>query len=602
MTHHGTAEPVSPQIHQRLVEALALHKAGRLDEAVWIYRAVLTAAPTNFDALHLLGAALAQAGRRGEAESYLRAAVALSPDHPAARNNFGNLLKDMGRFDESLAQYDRAVALAPGEASAHSNRGNVLREMGRRTEALDSYGRAIAAQPDYADAHYNRGVVLTELERPEEALACYDRAIALNPLKTEAYYNRGNVLRLLGRLEDALASYDRALALNPRGEKILSNRGNILAELDRLDEALDDFNRAIAIKPDYPAPYSNRANILKEFRRFDEALASFDHAIALDPDFVDAHWNRALCLLQTGALARGWADYEWRRRKATWKTTRRSFEQPCWLGQSDPAGRTILVHVEQGFGDTIQFCRYLPLLAARGARVVVEAERQLLGLLGGLPGIEQLVAKGDPLPPFDYFCPMMSLALAFGTDLGSIPAAPRYLAADPTRVAQWRQRLGEARRPRIGVAWSGSRLHRNDRHRSIPLDSFARLFAADADFIALQKDFRPGDAERIAALPGLRAPGAELVDFSDTAALCELVDLVICVDTSVVHLAGALGRPVWLLLPGINPDWRWLLDRPDSPWYPSLRLYRQELYQGWPALLERVAADLDRVLAGGGRG
>jgi len=592
MTHHGVAEADPRQILQSLTEALTLHKQGRLDDAGRIYRAVLALEPTNFDALHLLGAALAQAGRRAEAESYLRAAVAIGPTQAPARNNLGNLLKDLGKFDEALDNYDRAIALLPDDPTAHSNRGNVLRSLGRREEALVSYARAIELRPDYADAHYNHGVVLTELERHAEALASYDRALALNPGKHEALYNRGNVLRSLGRLEDALDSYDRALALHPNGEKILSNRGNVLAELDRFDEALDSFNRAIAAKPDYPPPYSNRANLLKEFRRFDEALDSFNHAIALDPDFIDAHWNRALCLLQTGAFAAGWADYEWRRRKPNWHPVRPDLTQPCWQGQSDPAGRTILVHAEQGFGDTIQFCRYLPMLTARGARVIFETERALHGVMQTLPGVAQVLVKGEPLPPFDYYTPLLSLPLAFGTELGSIPAAPHYLAADPAKVESWRGWLGERRRPRIGVAWSGSPQHRNDRHRSIPLAAFSRLFAAEAEFVVLQKDFRPGDREALARRPGLRVPAEALVDFTDTAALCDLVDLVVCADTSVAHLAAALGRPVWLLLPGVNPDWRWLLDRADSPWYPSLRLIRQEFGEGWPALLDRVAAEL----------
>jgi len=591
MTSHGAAGADPRQIHQNLTEALALHKAGRLAEAGRIYRAVLAQVPAHFDAMHLLGTALAQAGQRAEAESYLRAAVAIAPAHAAARNNLGNLLKDLGKLEEALAHYDRAIALLPEDSSAHSNRGNVLREMGRREEALAAYAQAIALRPDSADAHYNHGVVLTELNRPEEALASYDRAIALSPGKSEAHYNRGTVLRTLGRLEEALESYDRALALKPNGEKILSNRGNILAELDQLEAALDSFDRSIAAKPDYPPPYSNRANILKEFGRFDEALASFDRAIALDPDFVEAHWNRSLCLLQRGAFAEGWAEYEWRRRKAGWASARHDLTEPCWLGHSDPSGKTILVHVEQGFGDTLQFCRYLPLLAARGARVVFEAERSLQGLLRGLPGIAQLLVKGSPLPPFDYYCPLMSLPLAFGTELGTIPAAPRYLAAEPARMAAWRSWLGESKRRRIGIAWSGSPLHRNDRHRSIPLATFARLWAVDADFVVLQRDFRPGEREALAGMPGVRVPET-LTDFSDTAALCELVDLVISVDTSVAHLAGALGRPVWLLLPGINPDWRWLLDRTDSPWYPTMRLFRRDLKEGWPSLLDRVATAL----------
>jgi hypothetical protein len=324
-------------------------------------------------------------------------------------------------------------------------------------------------------------------------------------------------------------------------------------------------------------------------------MAGYNRAIAIDPQFSDAQYNRALASLFLGDFDGGWRGYEWR-----WKNAQRlsigdprNFQQPLWLGQESIAGKRLLLYCEGGLGDTLQFCRYAALSAALGASVLLEVQPPLLDLLANLKGVSQLIAKGSPLPPFDYQCPLMSLPLAFKTTLDSIPAAPQYLHGDKIKVAHWRKRLGERKRPRVGLVWSGNPNNTIDPRRSIRLADWVARLPDEFQFISLQKDVRPMDEEILEASPWISRFDTELYDFSDTAGLCECLDLVISVDTSVAHLSGSLGLRTWVLLPFI-PDWRWMLDRDDSPWYPTMKLYRQRAVGDWNEVFGRVAADLHR--------
>ena len=331
---------------------------------------------------------------------------------------------------------------------------------------------------------------------------------------------------------------------------------------------------------------------LHDMLRFEAALECYDRVRALQPDFVDAHYNKSLCRLLTGDLVRGFATHEWRWETAQHRSFKRDFKQPLWTGGEDIAGKTVLLHAEQGFGDTIQFCRYAPLVAARGARVVLEVQEPLFALMTGLQGVAELRARGEVLPDFDLHCPLLSLPRAFATRLETVPATVPYLRAAPEKTAHWGERLGVKARPRIGLAWSGRPTHKNDHNRSIELAVFLQIFAGiEADLVSLQREMRDADAELLRTRGGVVHFGADLKDFADTAALIVNLDLVVAVDTSVVHLAGALGKPVWVLLPFI-PDWRWLLDRPDSPWYPTARLFRQDDSRQWDGVIARVNAAL----------
>jgi Flp pilus assembly protein TadD len=459
-------------------------------------------------------------------------------------------------FEEALPHYDRALALLPGYAEAHAKRGDVLKELARYDEALASFDRAVALRPDDADTVNQRGIVLLELKRFGEALAAFDRAIALRAGYAEAHNNRGNALKALKRFDEARASYDRALA----------------------------------IRPTYAAALNNRGISFIETRRFDAAIADFRRALTMRPGFSDALFNEAMCHLLTGDFARGWEAYECR-----WQSTEsigvdRGFAQPQWRGE-DIAGKTILLHYEQGLGDTFQFCRYAPIVAARGARVILEVQKPLRAIATTLAGPVEIVAGGEPLPPFDLHCPLLSLPLAFATRMDTIPAAVPYLHPAPAAVMDWAGKLASHRRPWIGLAWSGRAQHKNDYLRSTSLATLAPLFDADATFFVAQKDIRPDDAAFIRERGDILDFGDALHDFTDTAALMANLDLVIAVDTSVAHLAGALGRPLWVLLP-YTPDWRWLVDRTDSPWYPTARLFRQDAGREWGPVIATVQESL----------
>ena len=614
-------------------EGLAHHRAGRLAEAAGIYNQILVAQPDHFDSRHLLGVIFLQRGNPAQALNQINSALRLNPGNVAALNNRGIALQELKRFEEALETFNRAAALQPDYAEALSNRGNVLKNLRRFDEALASYDDALALRPDYADAHSNRADVLCELERYDEALASSDRALTLRPGFAEAHCNRANALRRLRRLqealegydralalksdyaeahsnrgavqhdlhcyEEALASYDRALALRPDFAEALSNRGNALQELRRFDEAVAAYDRAILAKQTFAEAYSNRGNALRELDRLDEALASFDRAAALRPDLAEAHYNASICLLLTGDLRRGWQKHEWRWQTEQLRTEKRQIAQPQWTGSDDIARSTVLLHAEQGFGDTLQFCRYVPLVAARAGRVILEVQKPLVSLMGTLAGGAQIVARGEALPDFDVHCPLLSLPFAFGTQLDTIPADKPYLAAVEAKTTAWRQRLGARDKPRIGLVWAGDprkqlpNAHRIDRQRSIEFDWMAPLLRVPGcEFYSLQKGEQAISQLRSSPLRDVVTDWTDdLQDFSDTAALIDNLDLVIAVDTAVAHLAGALGKPFWLIN-RYNTCWRWLLDRDDSPWYPTARLFRQDDTRSFEPVIARVAAAL----------
>src|SRR5580658_7865613 len=581
-----------PQVAPLLMRGLALHQAGRLAEAEKIYRQILAIDPDQFDAQHLLGFIFHQRGDSARAVHHIDLALQKNPDNILALNNRGIALNALKRFDEALASYDRAIAMRPDFLEALMNRGNTLQELQRFDEALASFDRAVAVRPDHVDAYYNRANTLHALKRFDEALASFDHALALRPDNAEALGSRGVTLHMLRRFDEALASYDRALALRPDHAEVHSNRSVALFELRRFAEALASCDRALALRPDYAEAHTGFGVTLHALKRFDDELRCYERALAARPDFVEAHYNRALCRLLIGDFDRGWAEHEWRWETEQFKHSKRNFAQPQWTGSQEIAGKTILLHAEQGFGDTIQFCRYAPRVAALGARVILAVQEALRDLLRSLDGVVQVVSMGDAVPPFDMQCFFLSLPLAFGTRLATIPGETPYLRVSSQAVAHWSARLPPKTRPRIGLAWSGRPDHSNDQNRSIDLAAFlSPLKGIDATFVSLQREVRAADAIVLQERSDLVHFGDELKDFSDTAALVAGLDLVISVDTSVAHLAGALGKPVWILLPFI-PDWRWLLERDDSPWYPTARLFRQDDSRQWGGAFGRLRAAL----------
>jgi len=479
----------------------------------------------------------------------------------------------------------------PRHFDALSLLGLIAIQTGRHEEAIDLFDRAIAVDPRIAVLHANRGLAQRKRGAYAPALASYDRAIALKPDLAEAHLGRGIVLKELGRVDEALGAYDRAIALRPDSAEAHCNRGIVLHEMRRLDDALASFDEAIALKPGFAEAYSNRGVTLHERLQLSEAVASYDKAIALRPDHADAHWNKALTLLLAGDFEQGLRLYEWRWRSQRFRARRRHFSQPLWLGEEPVTGETVLLHGEQGLGDTIQFCRYATRVHERGARVILDVQAPLAGLLRTLDGVATVVATGDPLPPFDRHCPLLSLPLAFRTTVAGIPAAPAYLRAAPAKVAAWTETLGPRTGPRIGIVWSGSATNRGGHHRSLALATLLRHLPRRFRYVSLQKELREADRETLDANPQIRHFGPVLRDFTDTAALCALMDRVISIDTSVAHLSAALGRPTAVLLPHC-PDWRWMREGTTSPWYPTARLYRQARRDDWESVLDRIAQDL----------
>jgi len=624
--------------------AVSLHQAGQIVEAVAIYRQLLSQLPKHGDLLFMLGTAEYQLGNKAEAVELLDKSVASNPGNAMAFNNRGNVLQELSRFAEALKSYDQAIRLHPGYFEAYNNKGNTLRLLGQPENAIEQYQKSLALKPDYADAYNNWGNALQDLKRLEDAIASFQTCVQLNPNHSQAFYNWGNALKDLGRFQESIALYQKAIELNPLYPpaynnlgyslkelhnnteaagifqlalqlqpdfpEALNNLGTVLTSLDRLPEARDKLERATHLKPDYAEAHSNLGVVLLQMRCLDEALTSFDRALSLQPGLQDAQWNRSLVRLTLGDYANGWRDHE--ARVNTIKAISfgmRSYTQPRWTGVESLSGKTIFVAAEQGLGDTIQFCRYVPMLARLGARVIFEVQPPLVTVMKKLEGPSEVVSllpPGQQLPEHDFYCMLMSLPLAFNTTVETIPAQEKYLEADRDKVAYWASKLGVKTKLRVGLVWSGGfrpaqpELWATHKRRNIELDKLAGLKNIDAEFYSLQKG-QPaeGELESLVAQhwdgPDLINHVSELRDFSDTAALIENLDLIVAVDTSTPHLAAALGKPTWLLS-RFDSCWRWLDARDDTPWYPTMRLFRQKTPLDWGTVIETINAELSEAV------
>ncbi|NTW52419.1 MAG: tetratricopeptide repeat protein [Chlorobiaceae bacterium] len=613
------------QAQAEFEQAFACHRQGELAQAATLYEKVLSVAPNHVDALHLAGLIAAQTNNPHKAVDLIGKAIAIQPGNAAFHGNLGIVLNGLNEFESAVASFDKAVTIKPDFpeawynrgialqglnmlnaavesfdkaitiksdfAEAHFDRANALHELNRFDEALSGFDNAIAIKSGFAEAHCNRGNALLKLNRVNEALSSYDTAISLRSGYHIALYNRGNALRDIRKFDDAVESYDQAIAIKADFAEAWSNRGSVLKMLKKLEAALESFDQAISIRPDYHEAHTNRGNTLQELKQIDASIASFDKAICLKPDYADAYLHKSMSLLMGGNFRQGWELYEWRWKKEKFTSPGRNFTRPLWLGDQSMAGKTILLHSEQGFGDTIQFSRYARLFADLGARVILEVDLPLIGLFKELPGVSELVVKGAALPDFDCHCPLLSLPLAFRTEPDTIPYPHHYLKSDPDKVARWKNRLGDKAGPRIGLVWSGNATHMNDSSRSIPLSALIRILPPGFSYVSLQKEVRQSDKPTLESNVNILHFGDEMNDFTDTAALCDLMDLVISVDTGVAHLNGALGNPTWVLLP-FSPDWRWMLDRDDSPWYWSVRLFRQQEQNDWGNAFERLKSAL----------
>ncbi len=583
--------------------ALSLHRSGQLEQARQHFEETLRLQPNHVQTLVLLAALHLELANPEEALGLTKRALKLDPRSIAAHVTAGQANSRLDRSTAAIASYDAALALNPLLANVHLRRGTELHKIKRYEAALGSFDRAIACSVDFAAAHYNRGVLLSDLGRHREALGSYDRAIAIQPEHADAHLNRGSALSNLGELDAALASYDRAIMLQGDSVMALANRAQALAQLQRLDEAIASSDRAIALQPDHADAYLHRGVALSYLNQWDRALDSYERAIALRPDHVRAHLNKSLALLTIGDYENGWTEYQWRLKDSGHPSPADAiFAQPLWQGTECLRDRTILLYSEGGLGDTIQFCRYVRWVSDLGANVILHVQPPLYSLLHSLTAPVHIVTPAHDLPHFDYRCPLMSLPWAFKTTLSSIPARVPYLYAEREKIRDWEALLGERHKRRVGLVWSGGfRPHQPqfwsiDRRRNIRLQELAVLKHPDIEFYSLQKG-EPAESELANLISGgwagleLRDFTAHLHDFSDTAALIENLDLVISVDTAVAHLAAALGKPTWILN-RFDSCWRWLADRVDSPWYPTVRLYKQGAFGDWSGVVERVRRDL----------
>ncbi len=631
-------------VSELLQKAIKHHEAGELSLAKPLYNTILEKYPENFETLFLLGTLSLETGELDKAASLLESAVSIRPDHVESQNNLGIVLLTqqkfneakksfeqavhykpeyfdahfnlgvtqyhLGNFNEAVESYKATIKHKPAHGKAYYNMGVIFHEQGRLDNALTCYTRAVSLQPDYVLAINNLGDVFQKLEKYTEATACFNRAISIQPDFAESHYNLGITYHSAGDKDKAISSYKNAIKYRPDYVEAHYNLGNLYSEEWRLGEAANCYRHAIKLRPDYVEAHNNLGEILQKQGKLDESIASYTMAFECKPDYIEARFHRSIALLLKGDFENGWKEYE--HRLSIKKYNKRLFEQPIWDG-ADLKDKIILVHAEQGFGDTFHFLRLLPMVKSKGGHVIFECQPGLAHLLERCNGFDEIVEKSSDEvdgSESDVFAPLMSLPHILGITLENIPVNFPYIWADPELIAKWRDKLnvlcdnkmsGNSKPFKIGLVWGGKPERKYDKVRSCPLSLFEPLGKIENTTIfSLQK----GDAaKQIGELDDsftIIDLGKELDitdKFADTAAVIESLDLVISVDSAVAHLAGALGKPVWTIIPYAH-DWRWLTNRNDSPWYPNMRLFRQTKLLDWKSVIDNVAVELDKLVNG----
>lgn len=615
------------QIEQRLTVAIEDLRTGNLARAEQSLRQVLAVQPEQPDALHYLGVAALQQSNPAAAVELIHRSIQLAPNF-AAFNNLAAALRMLNRIDDAIACYDRSIQLNPNHPDALMNIGTLLMQRKQYEIAARAFERLASLIPNHPHANFLLATSLAELNYLERAAAAFRahlkvvpdnaetlgrlstvlsklnrhtdaesfarRAVEVAPNLAEAHNNLGWILDRAGNPTEAEACYRRAIELQPTMVMALGNLAALLEKSDRFDESLSMFQRAAAADPKHVEALCALAGSYSRAGRYEEAMKSAEQALAVEPHLPAARGHRALSVLAQGRYEEGFAEYEWRWKCKDFTTAPRDFEQPQWRG-GDPSGRTILIHCEQGFGDNIQFARYIPMLAARGAKIILECPHALRRLMEQVEGVTKVIAAGLRPPPFDLHAPLLSLPHAFKTSLQSVPANVPYFRIPDDAVSKWRDRLSpHLSRVNIGLLWRGN--NKPNPKRSIPLNDLAPLVRNDVTFVSLQVGEQGAEANNPPAGMKLVDLRKELTDFLDTAAVMQLLDLVITIDTGGAHLAGALGKPVWTMLIHAA-DWRWLQRRVDSPWYPTMKLFRQETPDDWSPVITRVNAELDRHIS-----
>jgi tetratricopeptide (TPR) repeat protein len=574
----------------------ALFAIGRVEEAYDDYNQAIALNKDYAEAYYNRGILYEKSGRHEEALRDYDKAIEIRPNYTNAYNNRGNVLKVLKRFEESLLNYEHAIKLNPRHAEAYYNRGVIFKEQNKNEEALSSYRQAINLKNNYVDAYNNCGNALLELKKFDDAYTCFQKAIEINPDYAFAYNGSGNVLMELKKFDEALLSFEKAIALNSQSSDAHNGKSNALQELKRFDDALSGYEKAIALTPHSADTYANHGLAMQGLKKFDEALQSYEAAIKLNPDLADPYWNKALLKILMGEYEEGWQLYEYRRHRKGQKESYPDYKQPLWLGQESINGKILYIYPEQGLGDFIQFCRYIPLIEKLGAKVVLSVPAPLVSIIKTMGLNAEIVTKNQKVNAFDLHCPIMSLPLAFKTTLENVPNTVPYFYPDKAKKNDWEDKLNKASHQlKVGLVWSGSKDHKKDHDRSIRLEQLEPLLSLPIAFYSLQKEVREQDITTLSQLPQIRQFSEELIDFSDTAALVDCLDLIITVDTSVAHLAGAMAKNVWILISYL-PDYRWMLDRDDTPWYPTAKLFRQANVSDWDNVVLNVKSALEELL------
>ncbi len=582
--------PHSESPDSLLDTGLHLHRSGRLDEAEAIYQQVLTLDPKNAEALHLLGVVKTRRGATREAVDLITAAIALKPSVVKFHLNLGVAQRAAGELDRAIESYRKAIELDPKLPEAHYNLGVALEAHGDLESAEKSFRQAMELRSDWVEAINNLGAVLSQQGKREEALPFSEKAVALKPTFAEAHVNLASVLNDLRRHDDAIAAADKALALNPNLVIAHLTRATALRMANRLDESIAGCERALKLNPNSPEAHVQLGNLFLELAQFDEATKSFDRALALKPDMPEAHLGKSLPLLLKGNLVEGFEKFNWWRKLRSAPLRKLDWSK-VWRGE-DIKGRTILLHGEGGRGDALNFIRYAALVKQRGARVIVLCLDSLAALIETAPGVDKVIREGHTLPEFDVHAPLFGLPAILGTTLETIPSKVPYL--EPLPSVMFRMEVPPGTKLKVGLVWAGDAIHRNDHNRSVTAKDYAPLLELrNIAFYSLQVGPRAADVKDLKPAKVIDL-SPRLTDYSATAAAIAQLDLVITVDTSVCHLSGAIARPTWTLLPFV-PDWRWLWEREDSPWYPTMRLFRQPKRGDWDSVLKRVKTELTKL-------
>jgi len=583
---------LQPAQSPQLEAALALHRQGQLAPSAQAYEAVLQQDPRNLVARHYLGVVLHQQGKSAQGEPLVQAVVAEKPDYAEAWGNLALIYKVQHKIDAAIEAFEQALKFDPANTDVRNNYGNLLTGIGAHDKAVVQFERAISLQPNRPDSYQNLGNAYADCEREDDAIRMYKRALALKPDYVHAMNGLGKVYRKQNDINAAIGIFREAIMADPRNADSWSNLGVCYREQARYREALEAYDEAIKWRPDHAECWSNRAIALHYSGQFDAAEEAYRRSLALKNDRADAHFGLAAVLLTQGKWTEGWSEYEWRSQMKESGPPRR-YAQPQWQGET-AKDKTLLLYVEQGLGDTLQFIRFLPLVAQKVGQIVLEVQPGLRRLLKGAVGDAHMVGQGDALPPFDLYASVMSLPALLGLALSDLPAPAHYITPEADLVEQWRLRLPQGKL-RVGLNWQGNPKAAVDKGRSVPLRFLQPVLERDdITFISLQKNAGVEQLEQLA--PELRARIHTLGDdfdagkdaFIDTAAVMANLDLIITSDTAMAHLAGALGRPCWVMLKYM-PDWRWLFGRDDCPWYPSTHLFRQQVEGDWAGVTSRIS-------------